>query len=68
MKEYSDLQTNMNLLITLNKQLENDLEIQQLNIKSNFERLNQYENIISQLESKETNHEEQEQQSKTKSK
>jgi proteasome assembly chaperone (PAC2) family protein len=68
MKEYSDLQTNMNLLITLNKQLENDLEIQQLNNKSNFERLNQYENIISQLESKKTNHEEQEQQSKTKSK
>jgi hypothetical protein len=59
-KEYSDLQTNMDLLISKNKQLENDLEIQR---KSNLEQINQYEQTISQFNSKKNN-QEQEQQSR----
>jgi len=50
----------MDLLISKNKQLENDLEIQR---KSNLEQINQYEQTISQLNSKKNN-QEQEQQSR----
>jgi hypothetical protein len=51
---------NMDLLISKNKQLENDLEIQR---KSNLEQINQYEQTISQFNSKKNN-QEQEQQSR----
>ncbi len=49
-KEYSDLQINLDLIKTENKQLENDLDIQQQTNKSNLERFDQYEKTISQLQ------------------
>ncbi len=46
-KEYSDLQTNLDLIKTQNKQLENDLQIQQQTDQLN---LQQYEKTITQLQ------------------
>ncbi|CAF4421618.1 unnamed protein product, partial [Adineta steineri] len=53
-KEYSDLQSNMDLLILQNKQLENDSKIEQDKNKSNLELIQQYQEKISQLQSNET--------------
>ncbi|CAF0716449.1 unnamed protein product [Adineta steineri] len=52
-KEYSDLQSNMDLLILQNKQLENDSKIEQDKNKSNLELIQQYQEKISQLQSNE---------------
>ncbi|CAF0924059.1 unnamed protein product [Rotaria sordida] len=58
LKEYLNLQTNMDSLILQNKQLENDLQLEQQNNKLNLERFNQYEEKINQLHSNK-NHQEQ---------
>ncbi|CAF4670489.1 unnamed protein product [Rotaria sp. Silwood1] len=58
LKEYINLETNMDSLILQNKQLENDLELEKQNNKSNLERINQYEEKIIQLDLNK-NHQEQ---------
>ncbi|CAF2809003.1 unnamed protein product [Rotaria sp. Silwood2] len=50
LKEYLNLQTNMDSLILQNKQLENNLQLERQNNKLNLEHINQYEEKIHQLQ------------------
>jgi hypothetical protein len=50
LKEYSDLQTNLDIIKTQNKQLENDLQIQQQTNQSNLQCIEEYEQTVTQLQ------------------